>query len=84
MTLNWRTASENELLGFNVYRSGAGRTVKVNSKLIFADATGTTRGSAYRLVDTHLRRGVSYTYRLQLVRLDGSHRWAGASALKTR
>jgi hypothetical protein len=71
IALTWRTASETELAGFNVYRSGTGRTVRVNPRLIPAKRSGTTRGSTYRLVDRTARRGNSYTYRLEAVGVNG-------------
>jgi hypothetical protein len=82
--LGWRTANEAQLVGFNVYRAGAGRTVKVNGRLVVARHAGSPRGGSYRIADTHARTGRSYTYRLQVVRLDGSRVWASASAIRAR
>jgi subtilisin-like proprotein convertase family protein len=84
VTLSWRTAVESTILGFNLFRSAGGSTERVNRSLIQAHRAGSPAGSAYRFVDTHVRRGVSYTYRLQLVHRDGSRRAAGAVALQTR
>lgn len=80
--LGWRTRSETEVLGYNVLRFGSGRAMQVNGGLIRAKATGRARGAAYRLVDGHVRPGVSYTYRLQVVALDGSRSWAASTSLR--
>ena len=68
--LRWRTASEAGVAGFDVFRVHVRRTTRVNARLI--EATGSAGGGRYRLVDRTARRGATYKYRLQLVRLDGS------------
>ena len=75
--LRWRTAQESRLLGFNVYRSG----VKVNRMLIAARGSGAV-GAAYRLRDASARRGATYTYRLQVVSLDGTRAWLGTAVAR--
>ena len=80
--LGWRTRSESEVLGYNVLRFGSGRAMQVNGGLIRAKATGRARGAAYRLVDKHVSPGVSYTYRLQVVALDGSRSWGASTSLR--
>ena len=82
--IDWRTRSETETLGYNVFRSGSGSTVQVNKGLLQAKASGRARGAAYRLVDRRARPGTSYTYRLQVVALDGSRTWAGSTSLRAR
>jgi hypothetical protein len=82
--VSWKTGEETSLLGFNLFRSGGGRTAKLNSGLIAARHAGTSRGGAYRFADAHARPGVSYTYRLQLVRFDGTKTFAGAVATRAR
>jgi len=67
--VRWRTASEIEVAGFNVYRVEHGHRVKVNRHLIAAKARG---GAAYRLLD-RAHRGAEY--RLEVVNLDGAHQW---------
>jgi subtilisin-like proprotein convertase family protein len=82
--IRWRTASEANLSGFNLIRTGAGATSRANPRPIRAKHAGTTRGGSYRFVDRHVVSGVSYTYRLELVRLNGSRVSAGAVALRVR
>lgn len=80
--LRWRTGSEVDVLGFDVYRSSRARKLRVNRKLIAAK--GSARAVAYRLVDRRVRPGISYTYRLQVVNRDGSRVSAGLVALRAR
>ncbi|MFN2467535.1 MAG: hypothetical protein ABR521_05310 [Gaiellaceae bacterium] len=73
--LSWRTAAELDVLGFDVWRSAGGKTVKVNRSLVPAKAIARAGGAAYRLVDRNLRPGVAYTYRLQVIGQDGTRAW---------
>ena len=70
--VRWRTASEFEVAGFNVYRLEHGHRVKVNRHLIAAKARG---GASYRVLD---RRHRGASYRLEVVNLDGTHQWRTA------
>ncbi len=72
--LRWRTASEIDTLGFNVYRGSH----KVNRSLIAARGRGNA-GASYRFADRTARAGASYRYRLQVVDLDGSRHWAATA-----
>jgi len=74
--LRWRTASESDLLGFNLWRTRAGRTSKVNRALVPARGTGFALGWSYRLRDGAGRHGDSY--RLQGVELSGRRSWLGS------
>jgi hypothetical protein len=71
VTVRWRTASEVEVIGFNVYRkTSSGPLRKVNRALVAAKGGAT--GAGYRFVDRSTRAGVVYTYRLQVVDVDGT------------
>jgi hypothetical protein len=81
----WRTASEVDALGFNVYRSiGSGPSRKVNRTLIAAGKGGQPGGARYRLIDRNVRRSATYTYRLQIVSSKGVRTWhtIGAAAVR--
>jgi hypothetical protein len=78
--VTWRTRSEKELLGFDVYRDGK----KLNRSLIRAKAMGTIAGAAYRFSDPGVSHRGSHTYRLELVKLNGSRVQYGTSTLTTR
>jgi hypothetical protein len=82
VTIVWSTVSETNTLGFNVWRSVNGKTTKVNRALIQAKVAGF--GAAYRVIDRAARLGASYTYRLQVVRGDGTRFWAARAALHAR
>ena len=43
--------------------------------LLNGGAKGQTLGARYQLVDRKVRRGATYTYRLQLVGRSGAHSW---------
>jgi hypothetical protein len=73
--LAWRTASEAQTLGFNVYRSG----VRVNARLIPAKRTA---GATYALVDSRAKRAGGQTYRLQAVGFDGKNAWLGRATVR--
>jgi hypothetical protein len=77
--LRWRTAQETALLGFNVYRFGGGRAVKMNRTLIPARAAGL--GTRYRFLDRSARSATTYTYRLQAVRAQGGRAWLATATI---
>ena len=76
VTVRWRTASEVDLLGFNVYRQVDGRRLRVNARLIAAHGAG-----AYAFLDRRAPRARPLRYWLQAVNLDGSRRWYGPARL---
>jgi len=81
VTARWRTASEVDVLGFNLYRATAtGPLRKVNRALLAA--RGGATGASYRVVDRSARKGVRYTYRLQAVELDGTRTWYGSARVR--
>jgi hypothetical protein len=82
VVINWRTATEINTLGFNVWRFSHGKGVKLNRTLIAAK--GRTRGAAYTVVDRHARPGVTHTYRLELVSKDGRRAWAARTAVRVK
>ena len=82
VAVTWRTGSEAEVLGFNVFRSlGAGPFRKVNTTLI---AARHDLGGAYRLIDRTVKRSKTYTYRLQVVSKNGARSWHGIGSAAAR
>jgi hypothetical protein len=75
--VRWRTSSEVDVLGFNVFRAGPRKLVKINRALIAAKGGGPLGGASYRVVDKAVRRGITYTYKLQAVSLGGKRVWQG-------
>ena len=85
VTLTWRTGAELDTVGFNVWRSGAGTSVKVNRTLVPAKGLARAGGAAYRLVDRrNLRAATAYGYRLQVVRRDGTRTWQASTKVRVQ
>jgi hypothetical protein len=78
VNLRWRTASEADALGFNVYRQQNGKLLKLNQELIPSVFGGTASGHRYSWLDRSAARGPA-KYRLQAVGLDGKRSWVGAA-----
>ncbi len=70
--LDWVTANELDLLGFNIYRSKsvAGVKQKRNTSPIEAKMSGRIQGAAYQFFDD-VEPGKRYYYWLQLVQESG-------------
>jgi hypothetical protein len=77
--VQWRSAAEVGVLGYNVYRTHAGYTARLNRSLIAVRGSG----SVYRFLDRTARPGTS-AYRLQIVSQDGSRRWFGRAVAPIR
>jgi hypothetical protein len=85
VAVSWRTASEGEILGFNVFRSvGAGPFRKLNRTLIAPERPGSAAGARYRITDRAVQRAKTYTYRLQLVSPGGKRSWYGIGSAAVR
>jgi hypothetical protein len=82
--VTWRTAQEMGVAGFNVYRTKGKTSVKVNKALVRAKRSGTGRRAAYALTDRTARRGVAYTYKLQIVQRNGKRSFAATAPLARR
>ena len=67
--LSWQSAQENDLIGFNIYRSESpdGPQVQINYELIAAITPGQLQGNAYRFVDTTAEAGKTYFYWVEWV-----------------
>ena len=74
--LRWRTASEADLAGFNVYREQNGKRTKVNRSLIASKGRG-----GYTFVDRAVAKRKAVRYWIQTVSLDGSRRWYGPAVM---
>ena len=75
--LRWKTASEVDTLGFNVYRDVKGKRVKVNRSLIASASIGGTAGHSYSFLDRLGLKAKAPRYWLQVVDLDGKRTWHG-------
>lgn len=74
IVVRWETAHELNIIGFNVYRVRVrdGRIRKVNAEMIPAEHIGQILGGTYRLLDTKVRCGVRYRYRIEAVVVSGN------------
>ncbi len=77
VVLSWRSGSEADVLGFNVWR---GQT-KLNRALIAAKRSGKAAGAPYRFVDRAGKASRNASYRLQGVDLKGKRSWYGSAAI---
>ncbi len=73
VVVRWRTASEVDLLGFNLYREQNGRRVRVNKRLISAGNANV--GRLYSFVDRKAPAARRLGYWLQAVSQNGSRSW---------
>ena len=72
--LSWETASEANILGFNILRameSASSEWAAINPALIFANRSGSNEGGSYTILDADVRPGRTYMYRLEVVGLNG-------------
>ncbi len=74
VTVSWETVSEEDVLGFNLYRdtSAAGPGVKLNAGLIRSQGPGSPRGYQYSYLDAaDLVPGAAYWYWLEDLSMTG-------------
>lgn len=84
VSLDWATANENDLLGFNLWRNtDAGDPGdQLNAVLIEANNAGSPFGSSYSYLDDGLANGTTYYYWLESVEVGDVRTWHGpASAM---
>jgi hypothetical protein len=76
VVLRWRTGTEADTLGFNVFRQrGAGKRVRLNRRLL--PALGAVAGSSYSFLDRRAPRHTGVRYWLQDVSTRGVRTWHG-------
>src|SRR5262249_47353927 len=75
VVIRWRTDTEAELLGFQVYRSRGHAWQRISRSLIAA--RGSVSGASYRFLDKSAKRHVSYRYRIKALGRDGAASWFG-------
>lgn len=77
--VRWKTGSEPNLLGFNIYRDVKSKVTKVNRGLI--PSRGSAAGAAYSMPDNKVPKGVSRPcYRLETVDTTGAKTPLGGKA----
>jgi len=78
IALRWRTESENQNTGFNLYRAESenGEFYKINTSLIPAYGSP-THGADYEFVDTNVQNRKMYYYKLEDIDLNGKSSYHG-------
>ena len=78
VTLKWKTESELNNLGFNIYRSLVDKNdyKKLNATLI-PGAGNSSTAHDYSFADRDVENGVTYFYKLESIDFDGSSRFHG-------
>ncbi len=74
VAVRWRTGTEVDTLGFNVFRQQGGKRVRLNRRLL--PALGRVAGSSYSFLDRRAPRG-AVRYWLQDVSTSGVRTWHG-------
>jgi len=84
VVLTWKTESEVNNAGFNIYRAETedGDYVKINASLIPANGS-TTEGASYRYIDQTAKRGTTYYYKLEDVDMSGNTSIHGPASAST-
>lgn len=84
--MRWETASEFDVVGFNVLRSinSVGPYVQINPTLIPAQNSGGVSGASYRYVDAEVVSGTTYHYLLETVSPDGRSQRFGPLVVQHR
>jgi hypothetical protein len=72
--LVWETVSEQDVAGFNIYRSGKPEKMNrlINPELIAALYPGELTGAVYTFMDANVKPAKTYYYWLEAIGLDGS------------
>jgi subtilisin-like proprotein convertase family protein len=77
VAVRWRTSTEVNLVGFDVYRG----STKLNRSPIAARLSGSARGASYVYLDRTGPTHGSVSYRLQLIRPSGARSFGGTTTL---
>lgn len=72
--LLWETATETDVLGFNLLRatSATGETTQLNGELIPSESPGGGQGASYEYADTTVQPTPSYYYWLEAIDIQGN------------
>lgn len=80
--LSWQTASEVDILGFNVLRSTSevGARIQLNEDQVAVENPGQMDGSNYSFDDYDVTMGHTYYYWIELIKTDSSRESVGPEA----
>lgn len=71
ITISWSTSNEMNLLGFNLYRAPGPDLEPVLVYEVLAENSGSALGTLYTYVDRDVLPGVTYTYWLEVLKVEG-------------
>jgi hypothetical protein len=82
--VTWQTASELDVLGFNIWRSPSDDSgyQKLNTTLLAAQNPGSVNGAKYRYTDLQVQADKTYLYKLEALDTNGSAAWYGPVKVK--
>ena len=70
--LNWNTGTEMQILGFNLWKqTGKGEWTRINAEIIAAKNPGELIGNAYAYTDKTVKVGKKYSYKLEVISVEG-------------
>jgi CSLREA domain-containing protein len=76
IVLRWKTTTETQIAGFNIYRQGKqGEWKQINAKFRQAKHAGAALGDKYRFIDRKANADKTYRYKIEIVYLDGHTEW---------
>jgi hypothetical protein len=80
--VRWETASELDILGFNLYRAttSTGSRTKMNADLIAGQAPGNPVGAVYLFADDAVNQGATYYYWIEVLDNDGQSAFLGPAS----
>ena len=86
VVVSWQTATEQDNLGFNLYRtdSAGNDRVQLNERLIPTQNLGSIVGSSYQFVDRSAEPETAYHYWLEDIDLNGVSGLNGPAMVQTR
>ncbi len=85
VVVSWQTATEQDNLGFNLYRTNSvgGDRVQLNERLIPSQNLGSMMGSSYQFVDRSAEPDTAYHYWLEDIDLSGAGGMNGPASVQT-
>ncbi len=83
--ITWRTTTESQIAGFNIYRKRANSNwKKINSNFKQAKHAGTVQGAKYKFTNRTIKPGKTYRYKVEVHYLDGHTEWTEIVRVDTR
>lgn len=82
--VKWRTLSESQIAGFNVWREvGNGKWKQLNKHLKQAKHAGAVQGAKYQFTNRKVKQGETYHYKIEVKYLDSHSEWTNVVQVKT-